>query len=174
MGPQYSHSSGTVLVILCTALLFSSANRTAGSIAFGIEKHKMSAICAIGEGIANLALSIILVRWYGIYGVAIGTLVPSLVVHLVLWPSYVSKLVGLSYSDVVWRVWAPVFLSSIPFAIATYAVNVFVPAHKLTVFIIQVMLTLPIFYITIGLVFRTYVRNQIVPRVKSLLFSEAR
>jgi O-antigen/teichoic acid export membrane protein len=174
MGPQYSHSSGTVLVILCTALLFSFANRTAGSIAFGIEKHKKIAIWAIGEGIANLTLSIILVRWYGIYGVAIGTLVPSLVVQLVLWPNYVSKLVGLSYSDVVWRVWAPVFLSSIPFAIATYAVNVFVPAHKLTVFIIQVILILPIFYITIGLVFRTYIRTQIVPRVKSLLFSEAR
>ena len=116
MGPQYSHSSGTVLVILCTCLLFSFANRTAGSIAFGIEKHKMSAIWAIGEGIANLALSIILVHWYGIYGVAIGTMVPSLVVHLVLWPGYISKLVGLSYSEVVWKVWAPVFLSSIPFA----------------------------------------------------------
>jgi O-antigen/teichoic acid export membrane protein len=108
MGPQYSHSSGTVLVILCTALLFSFANRTAGSIAFGIEMHKTIAIWAIGEGVANLALSIILVHWYGIYGVAIGTLVPSLIVHIVLWPSYVSKLVRLSYSEVVWKVWAPI------------------------------------------------------------------
>ena len=174
MGPQYSHSSGTVLVILCTALLFSFANRTAGSIAFGIEKHKMSAIWAIGEGIANLALSITLVRWYGIYGVAIGTLVPSLVVHLVLWPNYVCKLVGMSYSEVVWKVWAPVFLSSIPFAIATYTVNVRFPAHHLIVFFLQVIAILPLFFVTLGLVFRTYVRTQIFPKIRSFFLAEAR
>jgi len=174
IGPQYSHSSGTVLVILCTALLFSFANRTAGAIAFGIEKHKMSAIWAIGEGVVNLALSIVLVRWYGIYGVAIGTLVPSLVVHLVLWPNYVSKLVGLSYSEVVWKVWAPVFLASIPFAIATYAVNARFPAHSLTVFSLQVMALLPIFFITIALVFRTYVRSEILPKIRSYFLAETR
>jgi O-antigen/teichoic acid export membrane protein len=174
IGPQYSHTSGTVLVILCAALLFSFANRTAASIAFGIEKHKKSAIWAIGEGIANLALSIILVHWYGIYGVAIGTLIPSLVVHLVLWPGYVSKLVGLSYSEVVVKVWAPVYLSSIPFAIATYAVNVRFPAHNLMVFFLQIIAILPIFFITLGLVFRTYVRTQIFPKIRSYFLAETR
>jgi O-antigen/teichoic acid export membrane protein len=174
MGPQYSHSSGTVLVILCTALLFSFANRTASSIAFGIEKHKMGAIWAIGEGVTNLTLSIVLVHWYGIYGVAIGTLIPSLIVHIVLWPSYVSKLVGLSYSEVIGKVWAPVFLSSIPFAIVTYAVNILFPAHNLAVFFLQVMAVLPVFFITIGLMFRTYVRDTILPKIRSLFLAEAR
>src|SRR5664280_1584002 len=139
MGPQYSHSSGTVLIILSSAFLFVFANRTAQAIAFGVEKHKMSAIWAIGEAVTNLALSIVLVHWYGIYGVAIGTMVPSLVVHLVLWPGYISKLVGLSYSEVVWKVWAPVYLSSVPFAIVTYVVNDRFPAHNLTVFFIQII-----------------------------------
>jgi O-antigen/teichoic acid export membrane protein len=174
IGTQYSHSSGTVLVILCTALLFSFANRTAGSIAFGIEMHKKIAIWAIGEGVTNLALSIILVHWYGIYGVAIGTLVPSLVVHLVLWPSYVSELVGLSYAEVVGKVWAPVFLSSIPFAIATYAVNIRFPAHNLIVFFLQVVAVLPIFFITIALVFRNYVQSQILPKIQSYFLAEAK
>jgi len=174
IGPQYSHRSGTVLVILCTALLFSFANRTGGSIAFGIEMHKKIAIWAIGEGVANLALSIILVHWYGIYGVAIGTLIPSLVVHVVLWPSYVSKLVGLSYTDVVGKVWAPVYLSSIPFAIATYAVNVRFPAHNLAVFFLQVIAVLPIFFITIAVVFRDYVRNQIFPKIRAYFLAEAK
>lgn len=174
IGAQYSHTSGTVLVILCTALLFSFANRAAGSIAFGIEMHKKIAIWAIGEGVANLALSIILVRRYGIYGVAIGTLVPSLVVHVVLWPGYVSKLVGLSYWEVVEKVWAPMYLSSIPFAIATYFVNTRYPAHNLMIFFLQVMAILPIFLIVIGLVFRVYVREQIFPKIRSFFLAEAR
>jgi O-antigen/teichoic acid export membrane protein len=171
MGPQYAKSSGTVLIILATALFFSYANRTAGAIAFGVEKHKTTAIWAIGEGIANLALSITLVHWYGIYGVAIGTLVPSLIIQVGLWPRYISKLVGLSAFEVLWRVWAPMFLSSIPFAIATYAVGVLFPARNLTVFFLQVILTLPVFFITVGLVFRTYVRSQIMPRVRSLFLA---
>ncbi len=77
MGTEYSHSSGLALIILSIPLIFAFANRTAGSIAFGIEKHKTIAIWAIGEGIANLTLSITLVHWYGIYGVALGTMIPS-------------------------------------------------------------------------------------------------
>jgi O-antigen/teichoic acid export membrane protein len=172
MGPQYSQRSGTVLMILGTALLFAFANRAAQSIAFGIEKHKTGAIWAIGEGIANLTLSIILVRRYGIYGVAIGTMIPSLIVQLALWPGYISKLVGLSMHKVVWQVWAPMFLSSIPFAIATYAVNVLYPARNLVIFFVQVIALLPVFYISIGLVFRTYIRSQIFPMVRSLLLAE--
>ncbi len=174
MGPQYSHNSGTVLIILCSALLFSFANRTASSIAFGIEKHKTGALWAIGEGVSNLTLSIILVHWYGIYGVAIGTLLPSLIVQTVLWPGYISKLVGLSYSEVMSKVWAPVFLSSVPFAIATYAVNVLFPARSLAVFFLQVMAVLPVFFIAVGLVFREYVRSRLFPKIRSLIFTEGR
>jgi O-antigen/teichoic acid export membrane protein len=166
MGPQYSQSSGTVLIILSSAFLFVFANRTAQAIAFGVEKHKMGAIWAIGEGVVNLTLSIILGRRYGIYGVAIGTMVPSLVVNIILWPGYISKLVGLSYSEVVWKVWAPVYLSSVPFAIATYVVNVRFPAHNLMVFSLQVIAILPIFFITIGLTFQSYVRDQLLPKLK--------
>ena len=166
MGPQYSHSSGTVLIILCSTFLFVFANRTAQAIAFGVEKHKMGAIWAIGEGVVNLSLSIVLARRYGIYGVAIGTAIPSLLVNVVMWPGYISKLVGLSYSEVVWKVWAPVYLSSVPFAIATYAVNARFPAHNLIIFFLQTTAVLPVFIVSIGLVFRSYVTSQIFPKLK--------
>ncbi len=174
IGQEYSHISGTILIILCSALIFSNANRTAGAISFGVGKHKQPAFWAIGEGVANLTLSIILVRWFGIYGVAIGTLIPSLFIHIVLWPGYISKLVGLSYFEVIWNVWTPMFLAAVPFAIASYAVEVLFPAHKLYVFFLQTFALLPIFFLTVGLVFRTYVRNQIFPRVRSLFFAEVK
>jgi O-antigen/teichoic acid export membrane protein len=174
MGPEYAHSSGIVLIILSIALFFSYANRTAGAIAFGVEKHKTTALWSVGEGVANLALSILLVHWYGIYGVAIGTLVPSLFVQVVLWPRYISKLVGLSSFEVIWQIWAPMLLASIPFAIASYAVNILAPAHSLAVFFLQVLATLPIFFVTVAMVFRVYVRSQILPRVRSLFIAEAK
>ncbi|MCU1248559.1 MAG: hypothetical protein JWQ49_1588 [Edaphobacter sp.] len=174
MGPEYAHSSGIVLIILSIALFFSYANRTAGAIAFGIEKHKTTALWSIGEGVANLALSVLLVRWYGIYGVAIGTMVPSLFVQVILWPRYISKLVGLSSFEVIGQIWGPMLLASIPFALASYAVNILAPAHNLGIFFLQVLATLPIFLLTVALVFRVYVRSQILPRVRSLFVAEAK
>jgi hypothetical protein len=74
----------------------------------------------------------------------------------------------------MFKVWAPMFLSSVPFIIATYAVGAFYPTHNRAVFFLQVLGTLPVFFLTIGLVFRTYVRSQILPKVRSLFFAEAR
>jgi hypothetical protein len=90
-----------------------------------------------------------------------------------MWPRYISKLVGLSTLEVWWSVWTPMFLSSIPFAIVTYAVGVLFPARNLSIFFLQVIATLPIFFLTVGLVFRAYVRSQILPRVRSLFFANA-
>jgi hypothetical protein len=105
--------------------------------------------------------------------VAVGTLVPSLIIHVGLWPRYISKLVGLSGFEVIWNIWTPMFLCAIPFAIATYAVDLLLPARNLTVFFLQAIATLPIFFATVGLVFRAYVRSQILPKVRSLFFANA-
>ena len=171
MGARYARESGIILAILATGRILSFANRTAPAIAYGIEKHKTPAKWAIGEGVANLSLSILLVRWYGIYGVALGTLIPSLFVQLVFWPRYVSKLVGVTYLEVVGKLWAPMLLASVPFAAATYAVNVFFPAHSLIVFMLQVIAVLPVFVICLALMYRTYLRRQLLPQLRSLIFS---
>jgi O-antigen/teichoic acid export membrane protein len=174
MGPQYSRTSGTVLAILATALLFSLPNTPATSIAFGIEKHKTIAKWAIAEAIANLTLSIVLAGKIGIYGVAIGTLAPSLAVNLLLWPRYVSQLVGIPYREVFMKVWGPVFLCALPFAVGSYIVDAFFPAHNLVMFILQTIALLPIFAVAVGWIFRDNLKRTILPQVRSYFHAEAK
>ena len=171
MGPQYSQASGTVLIILATALVFSQANNTAFAIAFGTEKHKVVAKWAIAEGITNLALSILLVHWLGIYGVAVGTLVPSLIVQLVLWPRYVGKLVGMRVREILTTVWGPMFLSVIPFALISYLVNAWYPPRNIAMFLAQTVALLPFFVIIVALIFRDQLRNSVFPTVRGFLRS---
>lgn len=173
MGPEYAHTSGMVLLILSVARIFSFANRTAGSIAFGIEKHKVPAIWAISEGITNLILSIVLAHWFGIYGVALGTMIPSLIVQIFLWPGYVGELVGISRFEVLARIWSPIFVASLPYAAATYFVNAWYPVHSLLMFTLQVAALLPIFVIGLSLLFRTQIRGEILPRLRTFFLSEA-
>lgn len=174
MGAEYAHQSGIVLTILCIARVFSFANRTGSAIAFGIEKHKTVALWSISEGIVNLALSIVLARWFGIYGVALGTMIPSLFLQIFLWPGYISKLVGISRFEVVGKVWAPLLFASLPFAAATYVVNKLFPVHSLLVFALQVLAVLPVFLACLGLTFRTYLRGHILPRIRAYFLTEAR
>ena len=168
MGPNYAHQAGTVLVILAVPLVFAYANRTASAIAFGIEKHKKSALWALGEGVANLTLSLVLVHFYGIYGVAWGTLIPSLFVQTVLWPSYIKELVGLPVRDVWLRVWGPMLAGVLPFALATDAVDHLLPAHNVLTFLLQTTALLPLYLFTVGLIFREPVGRVVVPRLRAL------
>jgi O-antigen/teichoic acid export membrane protein len=167
MGPQYSRTSGTVLAILAAALLFSLPNAAASSIALGIEKHKTVAKWAIGEAAVNLSLSVVLARMFGIYGVAIGTLVPSLIVNVGFWPRYVTTLVKINYREVIVSLWGPLFLCAVPFAAASYLVDVFFPARNMAIFILQTVLLLPIFAMSIGWIFRNDLKNVILPRIRS-------
>jgi hypothetical protein len=64
------------------------------------------------------------------------------------------------------------FLAGVPFVIASYAMSA-LPARNLTVFFIQVLATLPIYFLAVAFIFRGYVRQQVVPRIRSVLFSNA-
>ncbi len=174
MGPSYAYRAGNILVILAVPLLFAYANRTAVSIAFGVEKHKKAAIWAIAEGVANLVLSVVLVHWFGIYGVALGTLIPSLFVQLLVWPRYVYELVGIRTSVVLRRVWMPMFLAVVPFALASFGVDRYLPAHSLAVFILQTLALLPVFLAMLMLLFQASMRTIVLPRVRGMLFPRTR
>lgn len=169
MGPQYMQISGTVLIILAVALVFSQANTTAFAIAFGTGNHKAVAKWAIGEGVANLTLSILLVHWIGIYGVAIGTLVPNLVTQLLLWPPYIARLNGLTVRQIFFEVWGPMLLSAIPFAVVSYLVNLRYPPHSIVMFFAQTVAMLPVFLLAIAVVFREQVRGRVLPAVRAFL-----
>nr|WP_255550827.1 oligosaccharide flippase family protein [Granulicella sp. dw_53] len=174
MGPSYAHEAGNVLVMLAVPLLFAYANRTAVSIAFGVGKHKKSAIWAIWEGVANLVLSVTLVHWFGIYGVAMGTMIPNLFVQLVIWPRYVHELVGIKTSTVLRDVWGPLYLAAIPFGLVSYTVNKYVPTHSIILFVLQTVAILPVFVGVIALMFRDSITTYVVPRVRSFMGARTR
>ncbi|MCL2659601.1 MAG: oligosaccharide flippase family protein [Acidobacteriaceae bacterium] len=167
MGPQFMHVSGTVLMILAAAQFFSLTNLTGGAIAFGVEKHRMLAQWSIVEGVTNLTLSILLAMRFGIFGVAIGTMIPSLFIHLYVWPFVFTKRLNLGGPRAVWAVWGPMFMAAIPFTLASYAVNRFYPPRNLLAFLAQTFALLPVFFLPVAIVFRDYLQEQMMPHVRA-------
>lgn len=154
MGPQYAHPSGTVLRILLISLIVSTGSAASGGIVYGMEKHKRLAKWAVLEAATNLGLSIFLVRRIGIYGVAWGTVIPSLIIEVLYWPPYICHLVGMRVGSYLWQTWGRTVLAVVPYAVACYLVEHYWPVQNLAVFFLQIALMLPLFPLTLALVYR--------------------
>lgn len=154
MGDQYAHVSGTVMQILLLSVVFSSANTTSAGIVYGMEKHKRLALWAAIEAGANLILSIVLVRRLGVFGVAWGTVIPSVLIELFLWPSFISGLVGIPVWTYLWQTWFRTTLAILPFGVACEMVERFWPARNLALFFLQIVVLLPLIPLALILVFR--------------------
>lgn len=78
VGAEYADYAYLV-TILTVASLIDTSQWPAGSILQGVARHRPLALISIGAGIANVALSMALVQSFGLTGVAVGTLVPTIV-----------------------------------------------------------------------------------------------
>jgi O-antigen/teichoic acid export membrane protein len=95
VGSKYIAQSYSVLVILIIPFTLMLAQSASGRILFGTSQHKTFAIVALVEGVANLILSLLLVRPYGIVGDALGTAIPLSCTMLVFMPRHVCRTLGI-------------------------------------------------------------------------------
>jgi O-antigen/teichoic acid export membrane protein len=79
MGPGYSQSF-PVLVILTIAMLVHFMEMPAHTVLLGLSKHRVVAFFTVIQGLLNVALSIVLVRRLGVVGVALGTMIPMILI----------------------------------------------------------------------------------------------
>jgi O-antigen/teichoic acid export membrane protein len=94
VGPRYV-SSYIVLLIVLIPSTFYQAQSTSNRILFGMSLHKSLAYVVLMEGIANVILSIVLVRPLGIVGDAIGTAIPLLCTSLFFLPRHMCRQLGI-------------------------------------------------------------------------------
>jgi len=95
MGPGYAEAAG-ILKILVVPAAFFLPQAVAFSILYAIEKHRYILWALLAEGLINFILSIILVRYYGLYGIAYGTVIPQTIVYLVVFPIIMRNQIGIA------------------------------------------------------------------------------
>jgi O-antigen/teichoic acid export membrane protein len=90
VGPRYVSSYSVLLILLIPTTLY-QAQSTSNRILFGMSLHKSLAYVVLMEGVANVILSIVLVRPLGIVGDAIGTASPLLCTSLFFLPRHLCR-----------------------------------------------------------------------------------
>ena len=153
MGHQFAQPSGRILRILLLSTIALAGNRVGGNIVLGLGKHKPLAVWQSFEAAVNLTLSIYLVRKIGMDGVAWGTVLPSLVSQIVLWPRYLSKLLDLAVWSYFRECWIRTALAIAPFCLACFCMDRYWVVTSMVGFFLQIAAVLPLIPLGIALCF---------------------
>ena len=98
MGPAFTDVY-PVIVILAIAVFLETSQATSVNALYASLHQKAYAVLNISEALCNLVLSILLARPYGMIGVAIGTLIPSLVFRGIVQPIVVQRVLNIKIRD---------------------------------------------------------------------------
>ncbi len=120
MGAKYVEggiygSSGTVLSLLALSQAFYLSQTVSRQILFAQKRNKAMAKVVVLEALANLILSIILIKKFGIIGVALGTLIPQVITDGLVFPLLMTKATGISLG----RLWKESLLANLAILIST-------------------------------------------------------
>jgi O-antigen/teichoic acid export membrane protein len=95
LGKKYVAQGYPVLLVLTIPYTLMLVQSASGRILFGMAKHGKLAVVTMIEGTANLLLSILLVRPFGIIGDAIGTAIPLAGTFLLFMPFHLCSRLGI-------------------------------------------------------------------------------
>jgi len=156
-----------ILIILVVPLIIALMQQPTVQLLYGISKHKLFAIANMMEGVTNLILSIILVRKFGLIGVALGTAIPMVIVKLFIQPIYACRAIKLSIRKYYFELIVLPILKSLTVFMFTFLLlkNFIVPDYsRLFILVLAQMVLFPCIIFFIGF------NNEEQGRFKQLIF----
>jgi O-antigen/teichoic acid export membrane protein len=122
VGVEYA-SYAYLVVMLTVAAIIDTTQWPAGLVLQGIARHSPLATMSIAAGVANLILSIMLVNYIGLTGVALGTLIPTIVICIGFVAPYAMRIIGVSGQDMFTQILWPALLPALPMSIVMLALR---------------------------------------------------
>jgi O-antigen/teichoic acid export membrane protein len=116
VGARYVAASYPVLVVLAVPMMFTLAQGASTRILYGMAKHKPLAWVTLMESLANLILSIVLIRPFGIVGDAFGTAIPLMCTSFLFLPRHMCRLLGVRMGTYLREAYTLPVLLTLPLA----------------------------------------------------------
>jgi len=125
---NFYYRTDTVMYFLVAGLYFRTLQSMAWQVLLGSRELAFLTWVNIAEAVANLGLSVLLVRSYGLVGVAAGTAIPMWIAYGVAMPIYMVRKYEISWSRYLQAVLRPAAVTCVVFGpICWLAVTEFYP-----------------------------------------------
>jgi O-antigen/teichoic acid export membrane protein len=155
MGARYIPHSYPVLVVMIIPYALMLSQAASGRVLFGLGKHQtLAAITAI-EGVANLILSIALVRPLGIVGDALGTAIPLSFTCLVFLPRHLKKQIGVPVGTFLREAYTLPILLTLPLVAVLWLANRFFYPRNLIHLTLEILAVSSIYGVGLLWAYRT-------------------
>ncbi len=112
MGDGYDKSYQILVILLVSQFLVLSQYGVT-LVLYGLAKHEVVAHVNMVIAVSNVILSVILVRYWGLVGVAIGTAVPMCLLRLIFIPKKVFKVIDMKFKVFFKQVVVPISMVTI-------------------------------------------------------------
>ncbi len=136
MGETYAPTAGVILVVLSLGYIVGLPYYTISGVFYGLGAHRSIALLRLLEGAANLGLSIVLLRVYGLAGVAAGTAIPHILIVGCVLPRMLPRLFPIGLWDYYRSVYVRPLAASAPFWISGWLIAAVVRPNNLLLFFV--------------------------------------
>lgn len=144
MGAIYGPVSGEVLKVLAAVVWLEAGRSLVVNTLVGLGKQRNLIPGFTFEAVSKLALSYVLAFPLGLPGVALGTLIPSVLINFGYIPRCLSVATGVPVRLYFERALLLPTVACVPFAVATVLIERYAPAANMLLFFIEVTLILPL------------------------------
>lgn len=142
-------SSATILVFLSIANLVTMIQHATLQIAFGIRKHKFLALLSTFEAVSTTILSIALIKYLGILGVAIGISLPILITRTIVLPIYIVYFLEMSFLKYLINSLLKPIICLVLMVFAALILDNFFNEITWSILILKIIISLIIFYFAV-------------------------
>ena len=109
------YRSDIVLYLLISGIFFRMLQSMARQVLLGTRELAFLTWINVAEAVANLAISLLLVRRFGLLGVALGTAAPMWICHGIIMPIYMVR-----RYQIGWKIYARAIVRPVVFTIALF------------------------------------------------------
>src|SRR5262249_23095183 len=141
VGPGYS-ASATILTILTIALIAHFLEMGTHSFLLALGNHRIIARLTFIQAIINLGLSIILVRPFGLAGVALGTAIPMIFFSIIGLIVYFRAYLKFPLGDYIYRSVLPPFALQVPFVGLLLLIKTYIPPSSIPLLFFEIAVAL--------------------------------
>ncbi len=138
VGARYAWCYGLLAILIVPSTL-QFAQLASPKILYGMAQHLTLGKARLIEAAANVVLSIILLHYYGVWGVALGAAIPKLFVCVFFLPGHLCRILKVSIPSFLWQAYMWPLTIFLPMAAVVYFLHRRFAPHNLLSLVAQAL-----------------------------------
>ena len=164
LGPSYAVAAGPLILVLAIGRLSWLSQSGAGNVLMGAGHHKLLTGVTLSTGAAGLILGALLIRSFGLFGLALGMTLPLVLGLGVILPALTLKAFSIKASDYLREAYGQPLLAALPYAVVLAALKSVVQPDSLLELALVVAGALPVLAVGVYAFCLTSAQRQAVGR----------